>query len=183
MAWYPSDCYEMSVRLGFSNLLVDKAPQKSQKIITDVYPAFGVSFLAIPKASKIAQSSASSISLFSPRKPLLSFHRPSLVSLQQTAARTFPLSSLNSSVHRTKLVLPFIASSRACFLGSITMSSLIPYGDPSFLLAPLLLRDQLSAQWWFPMLTIVRIGLVVYFMSIYFLAVLLVDTLHLLFSN
>lgn len=86
--------------------------------------AFGVSFLAIPKGPKIAQSSASSIPLFSPRKPLLSFHRPSLVSLEQTAARTFPLSSLDSSVHSTKLVLSFTASSRACFLGSIMMSPL-----------------------------------------------------------
>lgn len=52
--------------------MVDTTPQK---IVIDVFLAFSVSFLATPKASEIAQRSASSISL-PPRPPEKKFVFP-----------------------------------------------------------------------------------------------------------
>lgn len=84
---------------------------------------FCIFFLAIPKASKIAQSSASRILLFFPKKTLLFFHWPWSLSFQRTIATTF-LVSLDLFVYRTNSLRFFFASSRACFLHSIIITPL-----------------------------------------------------------
>ncbi len=94
---------------------------ESQKIVTGMFLTKAV-LLAISRASKIAHSFTSTISLFFPKDTLLFFHRPVNLSSQQMAAATWPWSSFDPSFHTTRPGWFFLASSSALFL-HLTMTS------------------------------------------------------------
>ena len=78
----------------------------------------------ISKASEIAHSFISGISLFCPKNILLSFHSAANLSSQQTEAAVWLWYSFDLSVQSTKPGLSFLASSIASFLFLIIISSL-----------------------------------------------------------
>ena len=77
------------------------ASHKSLYIVTGVSPLFKVIFLAVSKTSAIAHSPVSRTSLFFPKNSLVLFQLLKSLSLQQTAASTFPWASLDPFVQIT----------------------------------------------------------------------------------